>query len=144
MPVKGDHFRGGPGEQLPGVLGGAAPGAERRQLTVMFCDLAGSTKLASQLDPELWREVVSAYQRNASEVVARFDGHVAQYLGDGLMIYFGYPRAHEDDGERAVRAGLGIAMANGAEETRAAADAVVSSNAEEGVVEAIERVLARR
>jgi class 3 adenylate cyclase/predicted ATPase len=82
--------------------------AERRQLTVLFCDLVDSTVLASQLDPEEWREVVRAYQEACAKVIARFEGHIAQYLGDGLLVYFGYPRAHEDDAQRAVRAGLGI------------------------------------
>ena len=83
------------------------PEAERRQLTVLFCDLVDSTVLASQLDPEDWREVVRAYQEVGTKVVARFEGHIAQYLGDGLLVYFGYPLAHEDDAQRAVRAGLG-------------------------------------
>src|SRR5262249_26031483 len=82
------------------------PEAERRQLTVMFCDLVDSTKLSSQLDPEEYRDVVRAYQKVCSEVIARFDGHVAQLLGDGLLVYFGYPHAHEDDAQRAVRTGL--------------------------------------
>jgi predicted ATPase/class 3 adenylate cyclase len=82
--------------------------AERRQLTVLFCDLVDSTVLASQLDPEDLREVVRAYQEVCAKVVARFEGHIAQYLGDGLLVYFGYPLAHEDDAQRAVRAGLGI------------------------------------
>src|SRR5262249_10119168 len=75
------------------------PDAERRQLTVMFCDLVESTKLASQLDPEDWRDVVRAYQQTCTEVIQRFDGHVAQLLGDGLLVYFGYPHAHEDDAQ---------------------------------------------
>src|SRR5262249_6537198 len=87
------------------------PEAERRQLTVMFCDLVDSTKLSSQLDPEDYREVVRAYQSTCTEVIQRFDGHVAQLLGDGLLVYFGYPQAHEDDAQRAVRAGLGILAA---------------------------------
>jgi class 3 adenylate cyclase len=82
--------------------------AERRQLTVMFCDLVDSTKLSSQLDPEDWRDVVRAYQRVCTEVIQRYDGHIAQLLGDGLLVYFGYPQAHEDDPQRAVRTGLGI------------------------------------
>jgi class 3 adenylate cyclase len=82
--------------------------AERRHLTVLFCDLVDSTRLAAGLDPEDWRELVRAYQAAAAQVVDRLEGHVAQYLGDGLLVYFGYPRAHEDDAERAVRAGLGI------------------------------------
>src|SRR5712691_10055953 len=89
------------------------PEAERRQLTVMFCDLVASTKLSSQLDPEEYREVVREYQKVCSEVITRFDGHIAQLLGDGLMVYFGYPQAHEDDAHRAVRAGLGIVEAIG-------------------------------
>ena len=74
----------------------------------MFCDLIESTKLSSQLDPEEYRDVVRAYQRVCTDVIQRFDGHIAQLLGDGLLIYFGYPHAHEDDAQRAVRAGLGI------------------------------------
>src|SRR5580693_3484246 len=81
--------------------------AERRQLTVMFCDLVGSTELSARLDPEDLREVIAAYHRAVADVVGRFDGFVAKYMGDGVLIYFGYPRAHEDDAERAVRAGLG-------------------------------------
>src|SRR5215470_19288084 len=88
-----------------------SPDAERRQLTVMFCDLVDSTKLASQLDPEDWRDVVRAYQQVCTEVIQRYDGHIAQLLGDGLLIYFGYPHAHEDDPQRAVRTGLGILAA---------------------------------
>src|SRR3954468_18055413 len=82
--------------------------AERRQLTVMFCDLVGSTELSSHLDPEDLREVIAAYHRAVAETVARFDGFVAKYMGDGVLVYFGYPRAHEDDAERAVRAGLNV------------------------------------
>jgi TOMM system kinase/cyclase fusion protein len=87
--------------------------AERRQLTVLFCDLVDSTVLASQLDPEDLREVVRAYQDTCAKVIARFEGHIAQYLGDGLLVYFGYPLAHEDDAQRAVRAGLGMVEALG-------------------------------
>jgi class 3 adenylate cyclase/predicted ATPase len=82
--------------------------AERRQLTVMFCDLVGSTTLSEQLDPEELRKVVQAYHQVSTEAIARFDGQVAQHLGDGLLVYFGYPVAHEDDAQRAVRAGLAI------------------------------------
>jgi class 3 adenylate cyclase len=84
----------------------AGSAAERRQLTVMFCDLVGSTALAARLDPEELREVIGAYHRCVTEAVRRFDGLVAKYMGDGVLVYFGYPRAHEDDAERAVRAGL--------------------------------------
>ena len=87
--------------------------AERRQLTMMFCDLVGSTELSSRLDPEDLREVITAYHRAVAEVVRSFDGFVAKYMGDGVMVYFGYPRAHEDDAERAVRAGLGVIDAIG-------------------------------
>jgi hypothetical protein len=76
--------------------------AERRQLTVLFCDLVDSTALASRLDPEDLREVVRAYQEACAKVIARFDGHIAQYLGDGLLVYFGYPQAHEDDAQQAL------------------------------------------
>jgi predicted ATPase/class 3 adenylate cyclase len=84
------------------------PEAERRQLTVMFCDLADSTRLSQQLDPEDLREVVRAYQEIAAEVIYQYEGHIAQYLGDGLLIYFGWPVSHEDDARRALLAGLGI------------------------------------
>jgi len=94
------------------------PEAERRQLTVLFCDLVDSTGLARQLDPEDLREVVRAYQEACAKVIARFEGHIAQYLGDGLLVYFGYPMAHEDDAQRAVRAGLGIVEASGQLNTR--------------------------
>jgi hypothetical protein len=89
------------------------PEAERRQLTVLFCDLVDSTPLAGRLDPEELREVIRAYQATCAEVIQRFDGHIAQYLGDGLLVYFGYPQAHEDDAQRAVRTGLGIIAALG-------------------------------
>ncbi len=78
---------------------------------MLFCDLVDSTTLAGQLDPEDLREVVRAYQQLCAEVIQRFDGHIAQYLGDGLLVYFGYPQAHEDDAQRAVRTGLGIVEA---------------------------------
>jgi TOMM system kinase/cyclase fusion protein len=94
------------------------PEAERRQLTVLFCDLVDSTALATQLDPEELREVVRAYQEACAKVIGRFAGHIAQYLGDGLLVYFGYPRAHEDDAQRAVRAGLGMVEALGQLNTR--------------------------
>jgi TOMM system kinase/cyclase fusion protein len=89
------------------------PEAERRQLTVLFCDLVDSTVLASRLDPEEWRAVVQAYQETCAKVIQRYDGHIAQYLGDGLLVYFGYPLAHEDDAQRAVQAGLGMVEAMG-------------------------------
>jgi len=88
-----------------------SPSGERRQLTVMFCDLVGSTALAERLDPEELRDLMQAYQRACRGVVEKYDGHVAQYLGDGLMVYFGWPKAHEDDVVRAIRAGLEITEA---------------------------------
>jgi len=86
----------------------APTNAERRQLTVMFCDLVGSTELSTRLDPEDLREVIAAYHRAVAGVVTEFDGFVAKYMGDGVLVYFGYPRAHEDDAERAVRVGLSL------------------------------------
>lgn len=87
--------------------------AERRQVTVMFCDLVGSTALSARLDPEDLREVISRYHACVAEIVGRFDGFVAKYMGDGALVYFGYPRAHEDDPEQAVRAGLALIAAVG-------------------------------
>ncbi|MDH3660928.1 MAG: AAA family ATPase [Alphaproteobacteria bacterium] len=85
--------------------------AERRQLTIMFCDLVDSTSLAGRLDPEDLRTVIQAYQHCCAEIIDRFDGHVANFMGDGVLAYFGYPRAHEDDAERAVRAGIDLVAA---------------------------------
>ena len=87
--------------------------AERRQVTVMFSDLVGSTALSARMDPEDLREVISAYQKCVAGTVQRFGGFVAKYMGDGVLVYFGYPRAHEDDAERAVRAGLQLVAAVG-------------------------------
>jgi class 3 adenylate cyclase len=87
--------------------------AERRQLTVMFCDLVGSTPLSTRFDPEDLREIVGTYHRCVTDTVARFAGFVAKYMGDGVLIYFGYPEAHEDDAERAARAGLAVIDAVG-------------------------------
>jgi class 3 adenylate cyclase len=101
------------------VVTASAPGAsapvdaERRQLTVMFCDLVGSTTLSTRHDPEDLRELIGDYHRAVSKTVGRFDGFVAKYMGDGVLIYFGYPQAHEDDAERAVRAGLAVIEAIG-------------------------------
>src|SRR5215471_18904290 len=97
------------GEAAPG--GPTTPEAERRQLTVMFCDLVDSTALSSQLDPEDLRKVIQAYHATCAEVIQRFDGHIAQYLGDGVLVYFNYPQTHEDDAQRAIRTGLGIVKA---------------------------------
>ena len=94
--------------------------AERRQVTVMFCDLVGSTALSARMDPEDLREVISAYQKCVAETVGRFGGFVAKYMGDGVLIYFGYPKAHEDDAERAVRGALALVQAVGDLKTHAA------------------------
>ncbi|MFN5516316.1 MAG: AAA family ATPase [Cyanobacteriota bacterium] len=112
--------QGEPQSELPAVLAPQAkpadlalnlPTAERRQLTVLFCDLVDSTRLSQQLDPEDLREVIRSYQEACVAVLLQFGGYVAQYLGDGLLVYFGYPQAHEDDAQRAVRSGLGILKA---------------------------------
>jgi class 3 adenylate cyclase len=87
--------------------------AERRQLTVMFCDLVGSTALSTRLDPEDYRDVIAAYHRAVAKIIAAADGFVSRYTGDGVLVYFGYPQAHEDDAERAVRAGLACIEAVG-------------------------------
>ena len=92
--------------------------AERRQVTVMFSDLVGSTSLSVLMDPEDLREIIPAYQKCVAETVGRFDGFVAKYMGDGVLIYFGFPQAHEDDAERAVRAGLEVVAAVSALKTQ--------------------------
>src|SRR5262249_46222340 len=91
--------------------GPGTPDAERRQLTVLSCDLVDATALVTQLDPEDLREVVRAYHAACAAVIQRFDGHIAQLLGAGLLVYFGYPQAHEDDAQRAVQTGLGLVEA---------------------------------
>ena len=93
--------------------------AERRQVTVMFSDLVGSTALSARVDPEDLREVISAYQKCVAETVYHFGGFGAKYMGDGVLVYFGYPQAHEDDAERAVRAGLELVRAVGDLKTHA-------------------------
>src|ERR1700691_5549694 len=92
----------------PVALQPSTDAAERRQLTVMFCDLVGSTALSTRHDPEDLRELIGDYHRAVADTVGRLDGFVAKYMGDGVLIYFGYPQAHEDDAERAVRAGLAV------------------------------------
>jgi class 3 adenylate cyclase len=116
---------GTPSPEIPPAQAGPAPSiaghlasprstdAERRQLTVMFVDLVGSTALSTRLDPEDLREVIRTYQDAVAGEVARFEGHVAKFMGDGVLAYFGFPRAHEDDAERAVRTGLDILRAVG-------------------------------
>src|SRR5271168_1498541 len=94
--------------------------AERRQITLMFFDLVGSTELSTRMDPEDLREIISAYQKCVADTVCRFGGFVAKYMGDGVLIYFGYPHAHEDDSERAVGAGLELVAAVDALKTHAA------------------------
>jgi class 3 adenylate cyclase/predicted ATPase len=101
--MRAAELRGGRAEPRGSSLTG-----ERRHLTVLFCDLVNSTSLAAQLDPEEWREIVADYHRAVAQAIERFGGHVAQYLGDGVMAYFGYPEAHDNDAERAARAGLAI------------------------------------
>ncbi len=107
-PAQRDPLLDKQDETPPPPVRSGAPEAERRQLTVMFCDLVGFTALSEQLDPEELRGIVQDYQAVCAAVVDRFEGHIAQYLGDGLLVYFGAPVAHEDDTQRAVRAGLGI------------------------------------
>src|SRR5207244_12519590 len=91
----------------------AEASGERRQVTVMFSDLVGSTALSARMDPEDLREIISSYQKCVAQTVQRFGGFVAKYMGDGVLVYFGYPQAHEDDAERAVRAGLELVAAVG-------------------------------
>jgi len=117
----GNRFCGGCGVRLTGDAPSTAftpanpppPNAQRRQLTVMFCDLVGSTALSAQLDPEDLREIIGAYHKCVAGTVGRFEGFVAKYMGDGVLVYFGYPQAHEDDPERAIRAGLHLVTAVG-------------------------------
>src|SRR6516165_4595945 len=103
-----------PPSEVPVPVSATAQEAERRQLTVMFCDLVGSTALSARLDPEDLREVIGRYHACVAETVSRCDGFVAKYMGDGVLVYFGYPQAHEDDAEQAVRAGLTLVNAVGA------------------------------
>ena len=105
--LRGDANAKAPHSEDPSILPRPAQDtAERRQVIVMFSDLVGSTALSARMDPEDLREVISAYQKCVAETVQRFGGFVAKYMGDGVLVYFGYPQAHEDDAERAVRAGL--------------------------------------
>lgn len=105
------RFCSGCGARLPESTDDQADAAERRHLTVLFADLVGSTRLAALADPEDWRNTVRGYQDVTAAISARYAGHIAQYLGDGILVYFGYPKAHEDDAERALLAGLGIVEA---------------------------------
>jgi class 3 adenylate cyclase len=107
-----------PADSLP-TINSPSDTAERRQVTVLFSDLVGSTALSARMDPEDLREIISAYQKCVAEAVRRFGGFVAKYMGDGVLVYFGYPEAHEDDAERAVRAGLQLIAAVGEPKTSA-------------------------
>ena len=113
------NAEGAPTDTVPTIDRSPKDIAERRQVTVMFSDLVGSTALSARMDPEDLRELISAYHKCVAEIVRRFDGFVAQYLGDGVLVYFGYPQAHEDDAERAVRAGLELTAAVGVLKTSA-------------------------
>src|SRR5262245_56265873 len=105
-------------QSVPAAASDNHSSAERRQLTIMFCDLVGSTALAARLDPEDLREVLGAYHRVVSDVVAAAGGFVAKYMGDGVLVYFGYPQAREHDVEQAVRAGLALVDRIGRLESR--------------------------
>jgi class 3 adenylate cyclase len=130
--LRGDTSAAAPTTDAPTTpaVPSASPGdrAERRQVTVMFSDLVGSTALSARMDPEDLREVISAYHKCVAETVQRFGGFVAKYMGDGVLIYFGYPQAHEDDPERAVRAGLALVAAVGALKTHASLKTRVPQN----------------
>ena len=101
-----DGVRDGAGAE--GIETAPASEAERRQLTVMFCDLVGSTALSTRLDPEDLRDVITAFQACSRQAIEKYTGFIARYMGDGLLVYYGYPRAHEDDAERAIRSALEI------------------------------------
>jgi class 3 adenylate cyclase/tetratricopeptide (TPR) repeat protein len=119
LPVTGVDKVGGLAPEIAAPQPSPVGSAERRQLTVMFCDLVGSTGLSSRMDPEDLREVISAYQAACTNVIQTYDGMVAKLMGDGILAYYGYPRAHEDDAERAVRSGLDIIRAVDKLKTRA-------------------------
>jgi hypothetical protein len=106
-----EAWRDAPASTVAAARPSPLAAAERRRVTVMFSDLVGSTALSARMDPEDLRDVISAYQKRVAETVQRFGGFVAKYMGDGVLVYFGYPQAHEDDAERAVRAGLDLVTA---------------------------------
>jgi class 3 adenylate cyclase/predicted ATPase len=108
VTVIGDHSNESTHASRPSLQVHPGSEAERRHLTVLFCDLVGSTALSESMDPEQYRDVLTAYQSAAAAAVQRYDGYIARYMGDGLLVYFGYPQAHEDDAERAIRTGLHI------------------------------------
>src|SRR5579871_5925111 len=118
----------------PSPMRPSTDAAERRQLTVMFCDIVGSTALSARLDPEDMRDVIAAYQRCVSETVHRFGGFVAKFIGDGVLAYFGYPQAHEHDAEQAVRAGLAVVEATPTLQTGAGAPLQVRVGLATGIV----------
>jgi class 3 adenylate cyclase len=107
-PVVDEDGRGLIWTGAPLLTAPPVPDAARRQLTVMFCDVVDSTKLSGQLDLEEYREVLRAHQSACVEAIQRFDGYIAQHLGDGLLVYFGFPTAHEDDAQCTILAGLGM------------------------------------
>src|SRR5262252_9471655 len=113
LPVTGIDKVVGPAPETAATQPSQVGSAERRQLTIMFCDLVGSTALSARLDPEDMREIIGAYHRCCAEQITKAGGFVAKYMGDGVLAYFGYPEAHEDDAERAVRAGLALIGAVG-------------------------------
>jgi class 3 adenylate cyclase len=118
--LRDDRSAKAPQAETPPILPKPAQDtAERRQVTVMFSDLVGSTALSARMDPEDLREIISAYQKCVADTVQRFGGYIAKYMGDGVLVYFGYPQAHEDDAERAVRAGLELIQAVGARKSSA-------------------------
>ncbi|MEM8699756.1 MAG: adenylate/guanylate cyclase domain-containing protein, partial [Pseudomonadota bacterium] len=106
-----------PGTPVPRASDMGVAEAEKRTITILFCDLVGSTRISQSLDPEAMFELLGLYQRNAAEVIAQFGGHVAQFLGDGVFVYFGYPTAHEDDGRRAILAAFELIRTTNALET---------------------------
>ncbi len=110
--LSGQHVRAAPRREPAAVV--HPPEAERRQLTVMLCDLVGSTALSTRMDPEDLRDVITRFQDQCRQSIERYDGFIARYMGDGMLVYFGFPRAHENDAERAVRAGLDVVASMGA------------------------------
>src|SRR5580765_4614282 len=121
------------GSPIPAVGSAVPDEAERRQMTCLFCDLVNSVELAELLDPEELRETLAEYHRVCAAVVRRFEGYVHDYLGDGIMVYFGFPSAHEDDAQRAVRSGLGIVEAVGALSERVAAERGIELHVRVGI-----------
>jgi class 3 adenylate cyclase/tetratricopeptide (TPR) repeat protein/energy-coupling factor transporter ATP-binding protein EcfA2 len=134
LPATGVEAAGGPAADIAAPQPSQVGSAERRQLTVLFCDLVGSTALSTRLDPEDMREIMRAYHQRCAEVIGRSGGFVAKYMGDGVLAYFGYPQAHEDDAERAVRCGLALVDAARRLQTGHGASIQVRSGIATGVV----------